>query len=175
MRAGRLDIVVETGAWWSRVVQLLTPGTPVPASTAAPASRYYVDGWPLQLYATESLSGSRVRLRFGHGVYSDVSLTVDADAGIQQAVPMVVVEAAASFTVDATDVDTGEPVPTSVAIPTTVAADGTSVLAQLDPTETGALADMAGSYSWDLYARTAEWDWQRIVEGTMVIVRGDTL
>jgi hypothetical protein len=166
---------VETGSWWSRTVRLLTPGTPVPASAAVPGLRYYVDGWPLQLYSTESLSGNRVRLRFGHGVYSDVSLTVDSDAGIQQAVPMVVVEAAASFTVDAVDADTGEPVPSAVSLPTSVAADGTSVLVQLDPTETAALAVLEGSYSWDLYARTVEWDWQRIVEGTMVIVRGDTL
>ena len=174
MRAGNLDIVVETGARWSRSAQLLAPADPVPASTAVPGSRYFVDGWPLRLHANQPASGSRVKLVFGQGTYADVSLTVDATAGISPAVPLIVLEVAAAFTVDDPDPDTGDPVASRVPVPAVVAPDGLTVTLTMDEAQTAALAPREGAYSWDMYTRTVEWDWQRVLEGTLTIVKGDT-
>jgi hypothetical protein len=166
MRAGRFDILVETGAAYVRAAKLMRPDTGIPASTVTPGDYVYVDGWPRPVYSVTAPSNGRVTIAFDKGLWSDLSLTVDGNALVQPAVPMFITDAQAAFHVAA------DP-PVDMPIPVIVAPDRLSCEIDMDPIFTAALSPNVGAHSWDMFAQTAEWDWQRVLEGTFVIVEGD--
>lgn len=167
MRAGRLDVLVETGARWVRDVQLVAPGTPTVVAAMTPGGRYYMDGVPVRVHAVRELGNGTCRVELADGLYGDPVLTLPADALVAPAVPVAAVEATAAFSYP--DGDTLASTP----IPVTISADGSTLTLALDAAATSALADSVGAYSWDLYVRTAEFDWQRTLEGTFTVVKGD--
>jgi len=173
VRAGNLDIVIETGAYWSREIQCVTPDDPIEANDALVGERYYVDGNPLELFSIEQASGGRVRLNFGQGVYSDPSLVVLATAMIVPALPLEIIKMEASFSVADVDVD-GVSVYTQVPISVEIAPDSLSGRLSVDSATTASWWEYEGAHSWDCYAQSDAWDWQRILEGTLTIISGDT-
>lgn len=177
MRAGNLDVFVETGALWTRDVTVLSPGTPVEAQAVTPGQYVFVDSTPMLVYSVSLPSSSgKVTITFGRGLYSDIRLTVDATAMVIPAIKTVIVEAEASWRYEPiTDpqinpLGSGQKMP----IPIVIASDGLSMTLTLDADTTAGYAGIAGAYSWDCYVRTAEWDWQRILEGTFTVTKGDT-
>ena len=173
MRAGNLDIVIETGAYWSREIQVVAPDQPIEAHEAIIGERYYVDGRPLELYSIEPASGGRVRLTFNKGLYSDPSLLITSTANITPAVPVEILAMEASFSVAGVDVDGNETL-AQVPIPVEIAPDSFSGRLSVDAVTTATWWEYEGAHSWDCYAQSAAWDWQRILEGTLTVICGDT-
>lgn len=179
MRAGNLDVFIETGALWTRDVRVLSPDTPIEAQAVVPGQYVFIDSTPMLVYSVSTPSSSgKVTITFGRGLYSDIRLTVAADSMVIPAVPTEILEAAAAWTYMPIE-PMVNPLVTQVMaqkmpIPVTIATDGLSMTLTLDADTTAGLAGMAGSYSWDCYVRTSIWDWQRILEGTFTITRGDT-
>ena len=169
-RPDRYDVTVATGAAWSATYVRYTPGTPVAASTISAGDRVYVDGVPMRV-ASVRPEGVRVVLTFGEGLYDDYRLTLVADALVSPAEPVPITEAVAAWETFPIINPYTEPV--TVEIPTTVEPDGVTVTLSMDADETALLAPDEGAHSWDLYVRTADADWQRALEGTLTIVRGD--
>lgn len=170
MRAGRFDILVETGAAYVRAAKLMKPDTAIPASTVAADSYVYVDGWPRPVYSVTAQPNGSVEIAFGQGLWSDERIIVAASALVQPAVPLEIVAAEAAFHVS---VEPSIDPPLNESIPVVIAADGLSLEIDMDPAYTLALRPLVGAHSWDLFAQTAEWDWQRVLEGTFVVVEGD--
>lgn len=173
MRAGRYDTVVETGTRWVRAAQCLVPGDPVEAAATVVGQRYHVDGWPLLLHARRPLGDGRVRLFFGQGRYSDPVVDSAPDALLVPAVPAEVTDVSAAYLVDLTDPD-GYWQRVPVPIPAVIADDGLSFTLTLDVATTTDMAQYVGAHSWDWYVSTPSWDWQRMVEGTLTVVEGDS-
>lgn len=169
--AQRYDVTVPTGARWSAEYVRYAPGPAVPAGTIVAGQRVYVDGLP-RLVATVVPEGLRVILTFGRGLYDDARLALHVDSLVAPAEAVPITEAVAAFTLTDVDVD-GLPLLTPVEIPTVVEVDGTTVTLGLTADETVDLFDWPGAHSWDLYVRTADEDWQRALEGTFTVVRGD--
>lgn len=172
MRAGNLDIVVETGTLMSRDVQVHVPGPPVEAQTVTVGQRLFVDRVPQLVHAADTAAGWTT-FRFGRGLYSDPRLTVTATALVVPAVPTVVVDAIAAYSMETIDLD-GIPVVETVPITTTIAGDGLTVTLTVTADESEVWHDRAGAHSWDLYVQTAVWDWQRVLEGTLTVLAGDS-
>lgn len=165
-RAARHDVVIQTGANWTADIQCYTPGPPVAVETVAPGQRIYVDGRPL-LVATVTPRGTvRVALTFGEGLYSDPVVTFTVGALVAPAVPAVLTDAVAAYHV----MDPDQP---NVPIPSVLSGDGLTVTLTLDPVATAAMDVLGGAHSWDCYVRTDATDWQRVLEGTMAVIRGD--
>lgn len=173
MRAARYDIVVETGAYFVRQIQCLTPGQPILCEDAIVGERYYVDGTPLVLYSVEQVSGGRVRLTFNKGLYDDPSIVAPASTNIYPAEAVAILDMEASFSWPQTDVDGNETL-AKVDIPVVIAADSMSASLEIDAATTTGWNIYEGAHSWDCYAQTPEWDWQRILEGTLSVICGDT-
>jgi hypothetical protein len=173
MRAGRFDIVVETGAAYTRAVQVMSPLAGIPASTVAPDSYVYLDGWPRSVYSVDTVNG-KTTIAFGQGLWSDERLTVDQSALVQPAEPVVITDAQAGFYVPlpTQPIEPPDP-PIDTVIPVIIAADGLSLEIDMGADLTATYAPLVGAHSWDLFAQTAAWDWQRVLEGTFVIVKGD--
>lgn len=170
MRAERYDVTVATGAAWSATYVRYTPGPAVPASAVSAGERVYVDGVP-RLVASVRGEGIRVTLTFGEGTYADDRLTLVATDLISPAEAVPLVEAVAAW--ETSPVVNLYDDPVTVEIPTTIEPDGVTVTLSLGADETALLAPDEGAHSWDLYVRTADADWQRALEGTLTIVRGD--
>ena len=168
MRAGRLDLVIETGAAWSREVQVLTPGQPVAASTVSAGTRVYLDHVPVRVASVTPNPNGSVTWALGDGLYSDPVRTLPGTALVAPAELVEVLEAAAAFRAipEVAPRDT-----VAVEIPVSVSLDGSSVILAYGADETALIP--AEAYSWDLYVRTAEWDWTRALEGTLTVIEGD--
>jgi hypothetical protein len=170
VRASTLDIVVQTGALWTRDVQLFKPDAPVAVQAVTPGSRVFVDGVPLLVHTVTPVPGGRTTLAFGHGLINDAVATFPSTALIAPAVPVELVAVEAAYTAMVVD----EPgYVESVPIPASVAPDGLTATLELDADTTALMGDYEGTHSWDCYALTLEWDWQRILEGTLTVIRGD--
>ena len=165
MRAGRYDITIETGTLFSREVRWLEPTAAIPASTVVVGQRIYLSGWPMTVYSVTPLANNQIRIIFGHGLWNDPTVQVDAAALVVPAIPLEILDATAVFHVQET-----EP-PEDVLIPVTVAVDGMTAILELDSATD--LSAYAGAHSWDLYLQSAEYDWQRVLEGTATIIQGD--
>lgn len=166
----RCDVTVATGAAWSLPYVRYAPGPPVAASAVSAGDMVYVDGVPL-LVASVRAEGVRVVLTFGSGLYDDRRLTLVYDDLIAPAVPVPILDAVAAWaaTPMVNPLDGLAP----VGIPVTIEADGYTVTVGLTADETASLAPDAGAHSWDLYVQTDDEDWQRALEGTLTIVRGE--
>lgn len=173
MRAGRFNITIETGAEWTRIVQLYRPDTPIPAADVVPDTRVFYKGSPALVYSVDVANGTTT-IQFGHGLWDDPRISVNSTANVVPAVVDPIINAEAMFTYypSAVYVDPRDQV--SVQIPITVEPDGSLATMLLTSDETAALAPMVGASSWDLYADTSRWSWQRILEGTLTIIKGDT-
>lgn len=169
MRAGRCDIVVETGARWERDFQWVEPAVAVPASTVLIGERIYVDSVPLKVYSIEPLNSGLVRFTFGHGLWNDPTITVSSTALVVPAEPITMdaVEAAIHATLDP------EAGPDTIPIVATLSADKLSCGLLLDADTTTTFDAIVGAHSWDVYAQAPGYDWQRILEGTATIIDGD--
>lgn len=170
MSAGKLDLFIETGAAWERKVEVFSPGTPVEAQAMTTGRRYYVDGVPTRVAEVADVGNGTVRVTLGEGVHGDPVLTLPAAALIIPADPVTIDEAAAAFI---TEPVVNPLAPVTVPIPTTIAGDGLSVTMSYTADETSVLVVDAGAHSWDLYLRTTLWDWRRVLEGTLTVVKGD--
>lgn len=169
MRAGRYDIVLETGARWERSFQWLEPTAAIPASAVPVGERVYVDGWPQKVYAVEPLANGQVRFLFGHGLWNDLVLTVSSTALVVPAepIPMVAVAAAIYAKTDP------ESIVEEIPIPVVIEPGNLSATLLLDADTTVGLASIEGAHSWDCYAQAAGYDWQRIIEGIVTVIDGD--
>jgi len=116
-----------------------------------------------------------VKLRCGRGTAYDISISLGNTSPVLPAIAVVILNVEAAWTYAPLD-----PVvnPLSdqqvIPIPASVSADGLTATLEVDADETAGYADMAGAYSWDAYAETAEFGWQRICEGTWTIIKGDS-
>jgi len=173
VRAGTLDIVVETGAQWSRQIGVFKPATPIPIGTVTPGQRVFVDNAPLLVHAVATAPGGRVHVTFGHGLYNDPTMVFSAGALIAPAVSVVVRQVSAAYTIVSMDPDTGTETLTAVEIGATIAPDGLSFTLAMDADTTAAMADLPAALSWDCFTLTDEWSWQRTLEGTLSTIRGD--
>lgn len=173
MRAGTLDVVIETGAAWQRQIQVFKPDTPITLAAVAPGQRVFVDGAPLLVYSVTPAAGGRVVLTFGRGLYSDPAMTFMGASLVAPAILVAVLEVAAAYTIVVTDPATDVDVVTTVEIPATIAPDGLAFTLGLDADTTAAMVDLPAAVSWDCYTRTDEWGWQRTLEGTLSTIRGD--
>jgi len=173
VRTGRLDVEVFTGAQWTVDVQLVKPGTPVAVETALPG-RWYLDGVPVPVHSVRDMGNGWVALQLGDGLYGEPSTQIPVGSLIAPAEPVVALDAAAGFAVAVPGVGVDDP-PTmdTIEIPATISPDGATVTLQLDADATVLLSDSIGAYSWDLYVQTAADDWQRCLEGTFTISKGD--
>lgn len=169
MRAGRVDVRVETGTLWAIALQAMTPTAPIEAQAVAPGQRVFLDGLPQLVYAVTDEGNGRTRLDFGQGLYWEPRITLTSTALVSPAVPVPLTDAAAAWWVETTEEGAAE----RRAIPATIATDSLSVKLTLDADSTAALEPFAGAHSWDCYMRTTGWDWQRPVEGTFTILKGD--
>jgi hypothetical protein len=173
VRAQRLDVEIVTGAAWTRDVQLVTPGPPVAVETLTPGGRYYVAGMPVRV-ASVAVAAGRVDVALGDGLYGEPVLSIPVGALLEPAVPVAALTAEAGFAYPVPGATEDDP-PTMDVMPisATISADGFTITLALDDTETAALADDVGAYSWDVFAETAEFGWRRIIEGTLTIMAGD--
>jgi hypothetical protein len=173
MRAGRFDIVIVTGSQWSRQVQLYRPDTPIEAQAVVTGSRVFYKRAPALVHSAVTVN-AWTTIQFGHGLWTDPFVKVEREALVVPALPDPTLAGAASFTFypQTVYVDPRSD-SVNVGIPVTVNADGSATLAYAAD-ETASFADMVGASSWDMYAQTGRWDWQRILEGTLTIVKGDT-
>jgi len=166
VRAGTLDVLIQTGALWTRDVQVLTPDTPIEAQAVTAGQRVFVDGVPLHVYSAVT-TGGLTTLTFGQGLYADLSMKMTATARVQPAVPAPILEADAAFHQDI-DAAAG-----AVIIDTIISPDTYTVTLTIDAATSAGYGPYEGAHSWDCYLRTAAWDWQRVLEGTLSVVRGD--
>ena len=174
MKPSRLDVQIVTGATWTLDVQLVTPGAPVAVAAMTPGGRYYIGGEPVRVHSVRDLGNGWCAVATGTGLYDEPELTLASAGRVAPADPVEALEAAAGFSYAAPGAAVEDPPTMDVMeIPATISADGETVTLSLDADETAALADSIGSYSWDLYVRTAEWEWRRVVEGTLTIMAGD--
>jgi hypothetical protein len=172
VRAGLLDLFVETGTAWSRDVQVLRPGTPIEAQAVTPGMRVFVDNWPALVYSVSPVASGYVSLRFGTGLANDPTVTLEATAPVHPAEPAQLLEALAAYTLQFEPyVDPHDTM--RVVIPATVSADGLTVTLSLDADATAAMRDREGAHSWDLYVRSDTDDWTRVLEGTLSVIVGD--
>jgi hypothetical protein len=167
VRAGRFDIVVPTGALWTRDVQCLQPDTPIEAQAVTAGQRVFVDGYPMKVYSVTTTNG-QTTIMFNEGLYTDPSLKVTATARVVPSKPVPIVEAEAAF-----HVDTDTP-PDTIEIDATISVDSLTATLTIDAQTSASYEPYVGAHSWDCYLRTAEWDWQRVLEGTMTVLDGDT-
>jgi hypothetical protein len=169
MRAARYDLVVETGAKFTREFGAWVPDLPALARTITPGTRVYYKGDPLNVYSavlTEHPTDHRqstVALVFNTGAWFEPRVTIPADDLIYPAMPVSVVASEAAFTT-IVGVNTDR-----VTLPTRVV-DGSTVLLEIPDTDE--FAPYVGAWSWDLYAQTVMWGWQRLVAGTLSVIRG---
>lgn len=173
MRAGTLDIVVQTGAEWRRVIACMRPDDAIRVDAVTPGQRVFVDGAPLLVHAVTPAPGGRTTIAFGRGLIGDPVMTFLSSSFVAPAVPveLLAVEAAYAYVIH--DDDTDEDLLIAVPIPGDIAGDGLSVTLALDADTTATMTDIPGSVSWDCYTLTAEWDWQRVLEGTLTTIQGD--
>lgn len=174
MRAGNLDVLIETGAKWTRQVEVYAPDEPIAAQLVVAGQRLFVDGLPLLVYAVMPASNNRVSIQFGRGLYNDITLTVSATANVIPAEPQTIDEVVAAWTYAPPPVLDVEPPAVTVDIPAIIAPDALSFALTYTADETAAMDGMVGANSWDCYVRTAAWDWQRILEGTLTVIKGDS-
>ena len=177
MRAARCDVYVETGAKWVKAVQVMTDGAPVRADEIVVGQRVFLEGYPLPVAKVTRLNQYEIQLKFGQGRYGDPVVIAGPDDEFTTAVPAVIVDAIAAFRL------TAEPYPSQpiwppvdpepIPIPVEIAGDGLTVTMTIDAEVSSTWDTIAGSYSWDLFVQTAEWDWSRILEGTFVVMAGD--
>ena len=177
MRAGRYDITIETGATWSKDIQLMSPQGIVRADAMVVGQRVFLEGYPLQVAKLTRLNPREIQIRFGHGLFGEPVVIAAPDDEFALAVPMVIVDAAAAYRLSYLPF-ASPPIyppidPTSITIPLEIAGDGLSLTMKFSAIETLLMAENAGTYSWDLYAQTVEWEWQRVLEGSFTIIAGD--
>jgi len=177
MRAGTLDVYIETGALWARDLQVYAPDTPVPASTVVPDQRVFLDGRP-QLVHNVVTTGAKTTITFGQGLWYEPQLTVPYDALVAPAVPVPILDAAAAWTYLLPGVPVVNPLDPAEAgvkynVPWSLSTDQLTLTLGYTADETQAFRDLAGAYSWDCFVQTSTWDWQRVVEGTWTIIRSD--
>lgn len=163
MRAGNLDIVIQTGALWTRDIQVLAPDTAIEVQAVTPGMRIFVDGRPSLVHSVTPSPGGRTTIVFGHGLINDPVASYTSTSLVAPAVPVELLEVAAAF-FDDTD---------PVTIPSTISADGLTATLTIPAVLSQAMSSLTRNHSWDCYVRTAAWDWQRILEGTLSIIRGD--
>lgn len=171
MRAALYDLTIETGVDFRRTFTPCTPAEPVPAREVVVGDRVYYKGEPLYVYMTTlhehptDPSLSSVEFLFGSGAWYEPRATVPADGLVYPTYPVTIAEASAGFSVMN---EVGE---VRVELPVDVT-DPERVALALDDAATSDLVPYQGSWSWDLYARTDAWGWQRLVEGTLSVLKG---
>lgn len=167
MKAVRVDVETATGVTWTRDVQLVEPGDPVPVETVTPGGAYYLGGLPLVVHSVADDGRGWTTLTLGDGTYDAPRMRIPTGATISPAIPVPVLDAAAAYAVAEPDpADPAlPPVESTVEIPSTFVDNVVTLTLDVPPA--------VGAYSWDLYVRTTEHDWQRIVEGTLTVVAGD--
>lgn len=168
MRAARYDLVVETGADLRRVFQLWKPsGVTADAASLAIGDRMYLDGDPLRVAWTKTAVGVDGRywtdLVFGNGAWDAPRVRLEATEQVMPAVPEPVAEVSAGVTVLAD----------KLPLPVALYDSGESVALLLTEADTIGMSPLAGSWSWDMYVKTAAAGWFRLVEGIFTVVRGD--
>jgi hypothetical protein len=171
--AGRLDITVETGAHWARVIVHERPDTLIRVDEVVAGQRIFVDGRGVLVHSVTPAPGGRTILALGYGLMSDPAIIAMSDANVAPAIPMELLDVQAAYAMEEYDADAGGPVLFSTPIPALIAADGLSATLTLDEVTTAAMAYIPGACSWDCYSLTTELGWKRILEGTLITIRGD--
>ena len=167
MRAAHYDLLVETGADVARAFDVFMPAdAPITASAVVVGQRIYVDQLPLVVGDMTTIraddGGLWVDLIFGQGLWNDPHIRVAADEKMMPAEPVTPTAAKAATTINGT----------STPLPTTISGD--RVLLAMDSVFTDALAASIGAWSWDLYVTSQRLVRTRLVEGTLMVQKGDT-
>lgn len=166
MRAAHYDLTLETGVDFARAFEMWQPtGTLITAADVVPGQRIYLDGLPQRVHGKTTVTGTDgvawVDLVFGQGAWCDPHLRVLATDMVMPAQPLYPNGAQAAFNLSGTKKE----------LPTAI--NGSVVLVTVNHDESAALSPAVGAWSWDLFTETDEWGWQRLVEGTLTIVRSE--
>lgn len=174
MRASRCDLNVESGTDVTRTFQIWTPDVAVAARDVVPGGRVFYKGTPFAVYAVFTLDGPNpiTEIVLGDGLWWEPRLKLPADDLIMTAVALTIDEVVAAWSYPTVPDDCVTVPPEQRELPTRIE-DGVNAVLALTDEDTRALAETPGSFSWDMYAHTAEQGWQRIVEGTLSVIRGD--
>jgi hypothetical protein len=159
----------------TRTFQIWAPDEAVAARNVVAGGRVFYKGTPFAVYAVFTLDGPNpiTEIVLGDGLWWEPRLKLPADDLIMTAVALPIVDLIAAWSYPTIPDDCVTVPPERHELPTRVD-DGVNAVLALTDADTLALAATPGSFSWDMYARTVEQGWQRIVEGTLTVIRGDT-
>jgi len=166
MRPARVDLAIDTGAVFAKGFRLYREtGSPKQAVAVAVGERIYLDERP-ELVAFVIPESGGVHLRFRQGLWWEPHIWLPNTELVMPAVAQTFIDAQAGWR----DID-GRP----VALPVVLSDADTLATIHLTDAETSNLTPHEGVWPWDLYVSTVDGGgWQRVAEGSMSIVAGQT-
>jgi len=163
MRAGAVDLVIETGTDFYQGFALYQPDVPVKSQEVSVGDRFYLDRVP-ELVHSVVHNGGGTSFTFRQGLWWQPKLWLPDDETVMSAVAAPILGARASWT----------SLEARHKLPTYTQDSGAQLWVYQSADVTDLYSAYTGTWPWDLYVSTVSTGWVRLAEGSLTVVRGES-